>query len=238
MPGEYSGKERQSVYQKALVVCHEDEKRLNLLLHKLEQSKLQKYIDYKLEKKKLQKELLQLRHEQMHLMQESRQRQKEKKTIDDLAKENTQINGVRNRNHDLLNLKKKFSFPYVTPTQVNIPKIMKRSLSYESEYYTWTFGLPSIEGPAEAKITSNVGKHGIRKNDSTESLAVSKVTASDTTNSERDGKNGEDVEKGRIREGNGIKLPCIEKGVTKTPNKTKRKTKAKSLSDSKLPPIT
>ncbi|XP_031568068.1 uncharacterized protein LOC116302822 [Actinia tenebrosa] len=144
--GDYTKKDRNSVYQKALVICHEDEKQLNLMQLELEKDRLQTYIDHKLEAKRLQKELLKLRQEKLHLMNEARHNLKERKTIDDIAKEATNLQGVRNRNLEALKLKKKFSLPHLTPTQRNIPKIMKRTLSYESEFFTWTFGLPQIDG--------------------------------------------------------------------------------------------
>lgn len=54
--GDYSGKERKSVYEKALVICHEGEKELSLLQQDLERSKLQSYISYKLEERELRNE--------------------------------------------------------------------------------------------------------------------------------------------------------------------------------------
>lgn len=114
--------------------------------HELEKDRLQTYIDHKLEAKRLQKELLKLRQEQLQLMNEARQNLRERRTVDDIAKEKTSLQGVRNRNLEALKLKKKFSLPHLTPTQRNIPKIMKRTLSYESEFFTWTFGLPQIDG--------------------------------------------------------------------------------------------
>lgn len=145
-------KDRNSVYQKALVICHEDEKQLNLMQKELEKDRLQKYIDYKLEAKRLQKELLTLRQEQLQLMNQARKNQLDKKTVDDIAKESLTVQSPRNRNLEAMKLKKKFSLPIVTPTQRNIPRIMKRNLSYESEYFTWTFGLPQLDQGSKRNV--------------------------------------------------------------------------------------
>lgn len=151
-------KDRNSVYQKALVIVHEDEKQLRLMQKELEKDRLQKYIDYKLEAKRLQKELLTLRQEQLQLMNQARKNQLDNKTVDDIAKESLTVQSPRNRNLEAMKLKKKFSLPIVTPTQRNIPRIMKRNLSYESEYFTWTFGLPQLEQGSKRNATEKQRK--------------------------------------------------------------------------------
>lgn len=156
-------KERQSVYEKALVICHEDEKELSVVQQKLENNKLQRYIDYKLEERKLRTELVQLKREQMHIAKEAKQREKERKTVDDIAKELTKRNRVKN-GHTAAQVQKKFSLPQVNCTQTNVPRILRRSLSYESEYFTWTFGLPRIENASSKPQGKNADLSQAKQN--------------------------------------------------------------------------
>ena len=148
-PGDYSGKQRQSVYEKALVISHEGEKELSLLQKDLDRSKLQSYISYKLEERELRKDLFRIRREQKNLAKEAKQRQRDNKSIDDIAKE-MKVKNPRNRGATAIMLEKKFALPEINCTQNNVPKILRRSLSHESEYFTWTFGLPKIESAVKA----------------------------------------------------------------------------------------
>ena len=156
-PGDYSGKERQSVYEKALVMCHEGEKELSLLQQNLDRSKLQTYISYKLEERQLRNELFRVKREQISLAKEAKQRQRENKSIDDIAKE-MKVTNPGNRGATALMLEKKFSLPQINCTQKNVPKILQRKLSHESEYFTWTFGLPKIENAVKALNTEGEQK--------------------------------------------------------------------------------
>lgn len=147
--GDFSGKERQSVYEKALVICHEGEKELSLLQKDLDRSKLQTYISYKLEERQLKNELFRIKREQINLAKEAKQRQRDNKSIDDIAKE-MKLKNPGNRGATAIKLEKKFALPEINCTQKNVPKILRRTLSHESEYFTWTFGLPKIENAVKA----------------------------------------------------------------------------------------
>lgn len=147
--GDYSGKQRQSVYEKALVISHEGEKELSLLQKDLDRSKLQAYISYKLEERELRNELFRIRREQINLAKEAKQRQRDKRSVDDIAKE-MKVKNPGNRGATAIMLEKKFALPEVNCTQNNVPKILRRSLSHESEYFTWTCGLPKIENAVKA----------------------------------------------------------------------------------------
>lgn len=105
--GDYSGKERQSVYEKALVISHEGEKKLSLLKKDLDRSKLQTYISYKLEERELRKELFRIKREQISLAKEAKQRQRDNKSIDDIAKE-IKVTNPGNRGATAIQLEKKF----------------------------------------------------------------------------------------------------------------------------------
>ena len=143
-PGDYASKEKLSVYEKALLICHEKEKELLLFQQSLERSKLQKYISYKREERQLRKELFWLKKDQRNLVLEAWRRERENKSFDDLAKE-MKLKNPGNMAATAIMLEKKFSLPRINCTQRNVPRILKRSLSHESEYFTWTFGLPRIE---------------------------------------------------------------------------------------------
>ena len=147
--GDNSGKERQSVYEKALVISHEGEKKLSLLKKDLDYSKLQTYISYKQEERELRKELFRIKREQISLAKEAKQRQRDNKSIDDIAKEMKATNPA-NRGATAIQLEKKFSLPHINCTQNNVPMILRRKLSHESEYFTWTFGLPTVENAVKA----------------------------------------------------------------------------------------
>lgn len=147
--GDYSRKERQSVYEKALVISHEGEKKLSLLKKDLDRSKLQTYISYKLEERELRKELFRIKREQISLAKEAKQRQRDNKSIDDIAKE-IKVTNPGNRGATAIQLEKKFSLPHINCTQKNVPMILRRKLSHESEYFTWTFGLPTVENAVKA----------------------------------------------------------------------------------------
>ena len=155
--GDYSGKERQSVYEKALVISHEGEKKLSLLKKDLDRSKLQTYISYKLEERELRKELFRIKREQISLAKEAKQRQRDNKSIDDIAKE-IKVTNPGNRGATAIQLEKKFSLPHINCTQKNVPMILRRKLSHESEYFTWTFGLPTVENAVKALNPSDGGK--------------------------------------------------------------------------------
>lgn len=136
-----SSRERQSVYEKALLIVSKDKKLLTNLNRELEEHKLHKYIDYKLQERKLRKELTGLRQEQKRFANEAFKRVREHKTIDDVAKEIKRDD--RSFHLETMRLKAKFTkLPQISCTQRNVPRIMRRDLSAESEYYTWTFGMP------------------------------------------------------------------------------------------------
>ena len=154
MAGEPS-KERQSVYDKALNIFRKGEKSLSKMNQELEKHKLQKYIDYKLEERKLQMELIGLRKEQKRLAKETFKRHREHKTIDDIAKELKKDN--RAVHFETVKLEKKFDkLPQVNISQKNFPQILRRTLSHESEYYTWTLGLPKITSNTTSSLRSGL----------------------------------------------------------------------------------
>ena len=153
----HSSKERQSVYQKALEICHEGDKELSLLQQDLERSKLQSYLSYKLEERQLRNELIRIKREQRSLAKEAKQRKRENKTIDDIAKEMKERN-PGNRGKSAILFEKKFALPQINCTQKNVPQILKRKLSHESEYYTWTFGLPNIQNTMKS-LPAEEGGH-------------------------------------------------------------------------------
>ena len=153
----HSDKERQSVYQKALEICHEGEKELSLLQQDLERSKLQSYLSYKLEERQLRNELIRIKREQKSLAKEAKQRKRDHKTIDDIAKEVKERN-PGNRGTSAILFEKKFALPQINCTQKNVPQILRRKLSQESEYYTWTFGLPNIQNTVKS-LPAEEGEH-------------------------------------------------------------------------------
>jgi hypothetical protein len=235
---------RNSVYQKALVVCHEDEKQLIILQHEIEKDRLQTYIDYKLEAKRLKKELLTLRREQLQLMNEASHNLKERKTVDDIAKETTSVQSTRSRNLETMKLKKKFSLPHLTPTQRNIPKIMKRNLSYESEFFTWTFGVPQVDGQLpklKGTCEKQQRKSFINSSESLESNKKQVGKAFHLPNTENRICTKKD--KATLRHSKELRLPSISAAATKNNNVFLHATEkictaeVKSKSDSKLPPI-
>ena len=130
----------QSVYEKALLIVHEEKKFLTNLKKELEEHKIKKCIDYKLEERKLRKELIGLRKEHKRLENEAFKRDRDHKTVDDVAKQFRRND--RSVQIETEQLKKKLNtLPQISCTQRNIPRILRRDLSAESEYYTWTSGI-------------------------------------------------------------------------------------------------
>lgn len=178
--GGYSDKERQPVYQKALEICHEEEKELSLLQQDLERSKLQSFLSYKLEERHLRNELIRIKREQRRLAQEAKQRKKDNKSIDDIAKEIKARDPANTKSAAIL-FEKKFALPQINCTPKNVPKILRRKLSDESEYFTWTFGLPNIENRVKSFEEG-------RENKEKEKIVESKV------GNDSEGANDDDLE--------------------------------------------
>lgn len=116
-----------------------------------------------------------MKREQRSLAKEAKQRQRDNKSVDDIAKE-MKVKNPGNRSATAIMLEKKFTLPQINCTQKDVPKILQRTLSHDSEYFTWTFGLPKIENAVKALNHEGEQK---KKGKSLESKGVDELERND-----------------------------------------------------------
>lgn len=116
-----------------------------------------------------------MKREQRSLAKEAKQRQRDNKSVDDIAKE-MKVKNPGNRSATAIMLEKKFTLPQINCTQKDVPKILQRTLSHDSEYFTWTFGLPKIENAVKALNHEGEQK---KKGKSLESKGVDELEGND-----------------------------------------------------------
>ena len=145
----------QSVYDKVLTIFQERTKKLKVAEQEIENERMQAYIDYKFEERKVKEELIKLSRDRKHFAREAKNQQlpslnRERKTYQGLTKKGKQrlLRRFRTERNDE-------TFPAITCTEANVPRIMKRSISKESQFHNWLIGFP--------KIKDSSGKRTLRK---------------------------------------------------------------------------
>lgn len=128
----------QNVYDKALAIFQEGTKNLAVRTKAIDRERIQSTIQHKLEERKVKQDLLTMIKEKNRLENESKdfpvlRREKSFAGIETLKKRKT-----------LQTRRSMDCFPSITCTTANVPKIMRRNLSNESEFYNWLTGLPKI----------------------------------------------------------------------------------------------
>jgi len=133
----------QSVYDKALAIFQEGAKNLEIRTQAIDRERIQSSIEHKLEERKIKQDLIAMTKEKNRLENESQRmsssllrREKTLSEIDIIKKRQKSSSLHRQRSQD--------SFPPITCTTANVPRIMRRNLSNESEFYNWVTGLPKI----------------------------------------------------------------------------------------------
>lgn len=132
----------QSVYDKALAIFQEGAKKLQVKTQAIDKERIQSTIEHKLEERKVKQDLITMIKEKTRLENESIL---DKPAV--LRREKT-FSGIeigrRRKTSTLHRQNSQDSFPPLTCTTANIPRIMRRNLSNESEFYNWVTGLPKI----------------------------------------------------------------------------------------------
>lgn len=145
----------QSVYDKALTIFQERTKKLKVAEQEIEKERIQTYIDYKFEERKVKEDLIKMSRDRKRFAREANNQQ-----LPSLEREKTFQGWTRKEKQRLL---RRFStersrdetFPAITCTEANVPQIMKRSISKESQFHNWLIGFP--------KIKDSSGKRTLRK---------------------------------------------------------------------------
>ena len=134
----------QSVYDKALTIFQERIKKLKVAEQEIEKERIQTNIDYKFEERKIKEDLINMSKDRKRFAREAKTRQ-----LPLLNREKTdQGCTVRERQRLLRSFRTERShesFPAITCTAPNVPQIMKRSISKESQFHNWLIGFPKIK---------------------------------------------------------------------------------------------
>ena len=144
----------QSVYDKALTIFQERTEKLKLADQEIEKERMRTCIDYKFEEGKVKEDLLKMSRDRKRFAREA-----ENQPLPSLNREETYQRWTRKERQRLI---RRFStersdetFPAITCTEANVPQIMKRSISKESQFHNWLIGFP--------KIKDSSGKRALRK---------------------------------------------------------------------------
>lgn len=137
----------QSVYDKALAIFHEGTKKLELMTKAIDRERIQSSVEHKLEERKVKQDLLTMIKDKNRIDSEPRGLNALEKGL--LRRENTFSGMEAFKRRKQLRLQKGLStLPQLTCTTANVPKIMRRNLSNESEFHNWLTGLPKIGKPS------------------------------------------------------------------------------------------
>lgn len=137
----------QSVYDKALAIFHEGTKNLELMTKAIDRERIQSSIEHKLEERKVKQDLFTMIKDKNRFDNEPRGLSALDKGL--LRRENTFSGMEAFKRRKQLSLQKGLSsLPQLTCTTANVPRIMRRNLSNESEFHNWLTGLPNITKPS------------------------------------------------------------------------------------------
>ena len=141
----------QSVYDKALKIFQERTKKLEVTEQEIDKEMMQTYIDYKFEERKVKEDLIKMSRDKKRFAREAQNQQ-----LPSLNREKTYEGWTRKEKQRLL---RRFStersnetFPAITCTEANVPQIMKRSISKESQFHNWLIGFPKIKDSTGKRI--------------------------------------------------------------------------------------
>lgn len=139
----------QSVHDKALTIFQERIKSLAVAEQEIEKERIQSNIDLKTEKRKVQEDLLNLNRDRKRFAREARTKLQLHQLPRLVSREKTfQGFSLREKQKLLRSFSTERpadSFPSITCTDANVPQIMKRSISRESQFHNWVIGFPRIK---------------------------------------------------------------------------------------------
>ena len=141
-------KGHQSVYDKALTIFQERTKTLKHAEQEIEKERIQTNIDHKFEERKVREDLFKLTRDRHRFAREARN--KLEPQLPSIVNREKTFQGFTSR--EKKRLLRSFSgernddlFPVITCTDANIPRIMRRTISKESQFHNWLIGLPRIQ---------------------------------------------------------------------------------------------
>lgn len=141
-------KGHQSVYDKALTIFQERTKTLKVVEREIEKERIQTNIHYKFEQRKVREDLINMTRDRRRFAREARNKvQLELPTL--ISREKTyQGLTLREKQRLLRSFRTERCndlFPAITCNDANIPTIMKRSISKESQFHNWLIGFPTVK---------------------------------------------------------------------------------------------
>lgn len=149
-------KGHQSVYDKALTIFQERTKKLKVAEQEIEKERIQTNIDYKFEERKVKEDLIKMSRDRKRFAREA----KTQLQLPSLSREKTYQGWTTKEKRRLLRSfsteRSHESFPAITCTVANIPQIMKRSISKESQFHNWLIGFPKIKDSSGKRTVRNV----------------------------------------------------------------------------------
>lgn len=164
-------KGHQSVYDKALTIFQERTKKLKVAEQEIEKERIQTNIDYKFEERKVKEDLISMSRDRKRFAREAKNRGPE---LPSLNREKTFQGWTTREKQRLLRSfsteRSHESFPSITCTVANVPQIMKRSISKESQFHNWLIGFPRIKDSSGKRTFRNV--------------RIAKADSGDNTNSD------------------------------------------------------
>ena len=167
----------QSVHDKALTIFQERIKSLAVAEREIEKERIQSNIELKTEKRKVQEDLFNLNRDRKRFAREARNKSQFNQLPRLVSREKTfQGLSVRDKQKLLRSFSTERSadtFPSITCTDANVPQIMKRSISRESQFHNWVIGFPRIKDSSSKRTLRNkkLAKQGA-KNENSDAGAV------------------------------------------------------------------
>lgn len=141
-------RERAKLFQKVVFFVREGKKSLEKRNREVDRDRAQSILNFKAKRRELKAKLREFNEEQKKIASNKKQGSSRSslKSLEPLSQDinerktaltlrDLKIQGNIETDQDC--------FPAITCTEVNIPKILKRSISIESETYNWLFGLPN-----------------------------------------------------------------------------------------------
>lgn len=162
----------QSVHDKALTIFQERIKSLAVAEREIEKERIQSNIELKTEKRKVQEDLFNLNRDRKRFAREARNKLQLHQLPCLVSREKTfQGLSVRDKQKLLRSFSTERSadtFPLITCTDANVPQIMKRSISRESQFHNWVIGFPRIKDSSSKRTLRNkkLAKQGAKHENS------------------------------------------------------------------------
>ena len=166
-------KGHQSVYDKALTIFQDRTKKLKVAEQEIEKERVQTNIDFKVEERRVKEDLIKMSRDRKRFAREAKMQQ-----LPSLDREKTYQGWTATEKQRLLRSyrteRSHETFPAITCTVANIPQIMKRSISKESQFHNWLVGFPKIKDSSGKRMARNVrlAKGDLGNSDNSDTKAI------------------------------------------------------------------